>query len=269
MPASTAIPLGPGWTGILCVPGPAFLPSGFGGQEASGLGRVMPITRAIAVEWAYHALVFHPSMDADPLGGWWPSRSLVVRWYENALDPTSLGKKTCYYKANDEGAFDLAMPIGQNPNDVGTFHDGFDRVPAHRYKKAYVTPPDWGEENICDMCERFMDNAIPEVISKEVAKVPADEKENKRAELQAMKRAWFELERRNYLAYRGSRTNGHFVTQVSPPEFSSVPMTPRACRTYNVDVDQDLNDWEYHGEEDEAETTTNDRRNVDGDPDIE
>ena len=236
MAACTAIPLGPGWHGILCVPGPAFLPSGFGGQEASGLGRVMPITRAVGIEWAYHALVILPSMNADPLGGWWPSRSLVVRWYLDCFEPTSLCQEQCYYKANDEGAFDLAMPINENPNDAPTWHC---------YEKAYVTHPDW-DDVMYDHYEQFMESVIPEVISKELAKVPADEKENRRAELQALKREWFDLERRNYVECIGVELKRMWVLHAwvlhaRPVEF--------AVRSYNVGVDCDLNDWEYHGHE--------------------
>ena len=244
MAACTAFPLGPGWDGILCVPGPAFLRSTFAGQEASGLGRVMPITRAVAIEWAYHALVILPSMNADPLGGWWPSRSLVVRWYLDCFEPTSLCQEQCYYKANDEGAFDLAMPINENPNDAPTW-----------YEKAYVTLPDW-DDDMYDHYEQFMESVIPEVISKELAKVPADEKENRRDELQTLKREWFDLERRNYVECKGSVEFAlEWVLHARPVEFAEAPMTPIAVRTYNVGVDCDLNDWEYHGQEDEAMTT--------------
>ena len=205
----------------------------------------MLITRAVAIDWAYQALVILPSQNAYPLGGWWPSRSLVVRWYLDCFEPTSLCQEQYYYKANDEGAFDLAMPINENPNGVFAWYDGFTFQPAHCYEKAYVTLPDW-DDDMYDRGEQFMESVIPEVISKELAKVPADEKENRRAELQALKREWFDLERRNYVECIGVELKRMWVLHAwvlhaRPVEFS--------VRSYNVGVACDLNDWEYHGHE--------------------
>ena len=247
---NTAVPLGPGWNGILCVPGPALRRSGFGGQEASGVGMVMPITRAVGVNWAYTALVDLPSMGANPMGGWWPSRSLVARWYADADDSACLLEDELYYKANDEGAFDLAAPFGRNLTDAPAFHDGYGFTPAHRYEKAYVMPPEWTDDTGYDACEAFMRCVSQEVISKEVAKVPVDEKVARGAALETLRRTWFASERRNYLLHKGPPRDNGFALNLSTYSGSL------AVRVYELRAvageAAHLNDWEYHGpDEDE------------------
>ena len=102
----------------------------------------------------------------------------------------------------------MAMPINVNPNDAPTWHC---------YEKAYVTHPDW-DDVMYDHYEQFMESVIPEVISKELAKVPADEKENRRAELQALKREWFDLERRKLCGVHRRRAQAYAgPPRVGPP----------------------------------------------------
>ena len=253
---NTAVPLGPGWNGILCVPGPTHRQSGFGGQEASGVGMVMPITRAVGVDWAYTALVALPSVGADSMGGWWPSRSLVARWYADADGAAYLLEDELFYKANDEGAFDLAAPFGHNLRDVPAFYDGYGFTPAHRYEKAYVMPPDWADGTGYDVCEAFMRSVSQEVISKEVAKVPVDEKGARGAELEALRRTWFDAERRNYWRHKGLPRDNGFALNLSTYRGTL------AVRVYELPAVAGeaghLNDWEYHSPDEDENVSVED-----------
>ncbi len=151
--AITAVPLGPGWSGCYCVPGPSFKWSGFSDQAQSGLGRVMPITHDVAKDWAHHGLVLFPS-----LGGWWPSRSLVVRRYADAFNTFSLCHAEYYCKANDQGAFDLAMPVDQSRSCGAAYSWGGAAVARQRYEKVYVRPPQ-REVGAYDFREELMESA--------------------------------------------------------------------------------------------------------------
>ena len=251
--AIAAVPLGPGWSGRLCVPGPSFIRSGFSRQTQSGLGAAMPITHDAAKEWAYHGLVLAPSMGYDELGGWWPSRSLVVRWYADAFDSFSLRKSQYYYKANDHGTFDLAMPVGESRSCGAAYNGARAAVAAHRYEKAYVMPPAW-EADAYDRWEEFMDSAVRSVIMDELVKAPPNLRPFKGAELNFRKRARFDVERRHYLQWKGCaqleverRSCGSQFLEVAPPGFSLAPRTPWAAGAYSVvsgHPDAGLNDWD-------------------------
>ena len=248
----TAVALGPGWTDVLCVPGPSFFSSGLGGQEASGLGNVVPITVSDAFAWARYALVQAPEYGFNPAGAHWPTRSLVAQWYSDAQRPTSLLSERCYYKANDFGTFDLAMPINKDPMKAGTFHDGFDIRSAHRFKKSvYVDPTGWNYR----MWETLMDNASWEVIMAEVAKAPEEKKQAVRAELRARKDEWFEKERTWYLTHFCSRINSYNEVMMAPDAFlfleEGLPVIVRTMRIKDG-LDDNLNDWSYLGSDPDA-----------------
>ncbi len=141
--AIAAVPLGPGWSGCYCVPGSSFRRSGFSDQAQTGFGRVMPTTHDVAKEWGHHGLVLFPSMGLNQLAGWWPSRSLVVRWYADAFNTFSLCQAGYYYNANDQGAFDLAMLVVQSRSCGAAFDWDRAAVAEHQYKNVYVMPHQW------------------------------------------------------------------------------------------------------------------------------
>ena len=107
------------------------------------MGKVVPITTGVAMEWARYALVTAPQAGYDPDGSWFPTRSLVCKWFRNAQDPGSLSDERFFYKANDAGAFDLAMPINVGQNMLPKIQDFGDMKPQSDYvPTTYAEPID-------------------------------------------------------------------------------------------------------------------------------
>ena len=243
----TALPLGPGWSGILVVPGPSFYTSGCGGQQGCGVGRAVPVSHATALEWADYALNLAPTEGWAQNGGWWPTRSLVVRWYGAQDDPTSLGGQEFYYKANDDGAFDLALPVNKGPHRLSAHWDGFDHVTNFRYKAdRYVLPKNsWNEE----VAMNFMSSACDDLIANKVSEAPQAQKRTVLRTLLARKDAWLEQERALYELNKGSPCNIHSCHVAGPPGLMGphaptrvLDITMLQAATYSP-----LNDYSYHG----------------------
>ena len=121
-------PLPAGVYGVRALPGPHWLSSGFAGQNERSFGWVRPATSQILHQWAEEA--WHSENNPCPhcrshnhqLGSWHPSRSAVVEWQIPG------GVQVGYYKAGDEGDYDLYY----HPADLELPGAGFDAEALRR-----------------------------------------------------------------------------------------------------------------------------------------
>ena len=121
---SELLPLPAGVYGVRVLPGPHWLCSGFGEINEGSFGVVRQATRGELQEWAVvarrpggqHFSCPHCTLASrrHNLGGWHPMRSAVVEWQAHIAE-------TYYYKAGDEGEYDLYF----HPGDLGLPGAGF------------------------------------------------------------------------------------------------------------------------------------------------
>jgi hypothetical protein len=115
MPGAMSVPLGPYVYGVRVVPGPSW---DYGDKQCgpTRTGLVLVPSTAVLFEWAWYQFVLSHLFKSDPMGGWHPSRSAVVKF--------SAG--TFFYKCNDFGAYDLALKtsdrkVRSQSGDASTF----------------------------------------------------------------------------------------------------------------------------------------------------
>ena len=169
------------------------------------LGMVVPISKEIMREWARNALNPSTRIPNKPFSGWWPTRSLAVRWLADRSDPNSAGKPY-YYKANDEGDFDIAMPINIDPRFTPEKYWKGERMHVARFKKGvYCEPPDGAGRLALLLVD--MELACHEVINEAVADMVEPGKSLCHHLLMLRKRTHIEAENRFYEHLRGRRNN--------------------------------------------------------------
>ena len=116
-------PVPAGCYGLRVCPGPDWDEGGFADQNEDSWGTTVTPNAADILEWVTQVWA-EPRAPPGPgvcpfdrchgIGGWWPTRSTVVIW---DADPN----KRWYYRAGDEGGYDLAFVPSDQEFDVAAF----------------------------------------------------------------------------------------------------------------------------------------------------
>ena len=112
---------------FVCAPGPAWEEGGFGPQNQGTTGLTQVPDEPILEEWLRGCLTdYHggPCINGIYYGGWWVTRSHWVKWQADAACEDESG---FFYRANDDGCYDLArvsnctVGVEQWVNDIRSF----------------------------------------------------------------------------------------------------------------------------------------------------
>jgi hypothetical protein len=128
-------------SGIVVQPGPSFAHSGFGSQaDSDDEGITVEPGKEDFVEWAHSCLALGHHAQADPLQGWSPTRSVVVRWQKTGAT---------FYYPNEASSSDLVRKeVGGKKKQPAVFATmrRFVKVAAAQLNAHGIPKPDRNAE---------------------------------------------------------------------------------------------------------------------------